>query len=145
MQMIDIRIAEASVKETATYEDDIFSEKFPIKALLQALEEDETGEPPVLLIDELDRTDEPFEAFLFEVLSDFQVTIPEIGTVKAKKPLIVIITSNRTWKFRRHQTPLFLLLGRLPRCKRGTRNFMEGTGCTRKTDPASGRIRSAPP
>ena len=63
---------------------------------MQALEEDETGEPPVLLIDELDRTDEPFEAFLLEVLSDFQVTIPEIGTVKAKKPPIVIITSNRT-------------------------------------------------
>ena len=98
MQMIDIRIAEASGQgDRERIEDDIFSERFLIKRpLLQALEEDETGEPPVLLIDELDRTDEPFEAFLLEVLSDFQVTIPEIGTVKAKKPPIVIITSNRT-------------------------------------------------
>ena len=64
--------------------------------MLQALEADETGLPPVLLIDELDRTDEPFEAFLLEVLSDFQVTIPEIGTVAAEKPPVVIITSNRT-------------------------------------------------
>ena len=98
MQMIDIRIAEASGQgNRERIENDIFSEKFLIKRpLLQALEEDEAGEPPVLLIDELDRTDEPFEAFLLEVLSDFQVTIPEIGTVKAKKPPIVIITSNRT-------------------------------------------------
>ena len=98
MQMIDIRIAEASGQgDRERIEDDIFSEKFLIKRpLLQALEEDETGEPPVLLIDELDRTDEPFEAFLLEVLSDFQFTIPEIGTVQAKKPPIVIITSNRT-------------------------------------------------
>ena len=98
MQMIDIRIAEASGQgDRERIEEDIFSEKFLIKRpLLQALEEDASGEPPVLLIDELDRTDEPFEAFLLEVLSDFQVTIPEIGTVKAKKPPIVIITSNRT-------------------------------------------------
>ena len=98
MQMIDIRIAEASgQKDRERIEDDIFSERFLIKRpLLQALESDESGQPPVLLIDELDRTDEPFEAFLLEVLSDFQVTIPEIGTVKADKPPIVIITSNRT-------------------------------------------------
>jgi len=98
MQMIDIRIAEASGQgDRERIEDDIFSEKFLIKRpLLQALELDENGEPPILLIDELDRTDEPFEAFLLEVLSDFQVTIPEIGTVKAAKPPIVIITSNRT-------------------------------------------------
>ncbi len=98
MQMIDIRIAEASGQsDRQRIEDDIFSEKFLIKRpLLQALETDEIGEPPVLLIDELDRTDEPFEAFLLEVLSDFQVTIPEIGTVSAEKPPIVIITSNRT-------------------------------------------------
>ena len=98
MQMIDIRIAEASGQgNRESIEDDIFSEKFLIKRpLLQALESDDTGEPPVLLIDELDRTDEPFEAFLLEVLSDFQVTIPEIGTVTAPKPPIVIITSNRT-------------------------------------------------
>ena len=98
MQMIDIRIAEAAgQQDRERIEDDIFSEKFLIKRpLLQALEADESGLPPVLLIDELDRTDEPFEAFLLEILSDFQVTIPEIGTVKAAKPPIVIITSNRT-------------------------------------------------
>ena len=98
MQMIDIRIAEASgQQDRERIEDDIFSERFLIKRpLLQALEADESGDPPVLLIDELDRTDEPFEAFLLEILSDFQVTIPEIGTVKAAKPPIVIITSNRT-------------------------------------------------
>ena len=74
----------------------MFAEKFLIKRpLLQALEAEE-GAAPVLLIDELDRTDEAFEAFLLEVLSDFQVTIPELGTIKAKEPPIVIITSNRT-------------------------------------------------
>ena len=98
MQMIDIRIAEAAGQQSRdAITDNIFSEKFLIKRpLLQALEADESGEPPVLLIDELDRTDEPFEAFLLEILSDFQITIPEIGTVKAAKPPIVIITSNRT-------------------------------------------------
>tara|TARA_R110000868_G_scaffold28525_6_gene106893 strand:- start:25923 stop:26843 length:921 start_codon:yes stop_codon:yes gene_type:complete len=98
MQMIDIRIAEAAgQQDRERIEDDIFSERFLIKRpLLQALEADDSGQPPVLLIDELDRTDEPFEAFLLEILSDFQVTIPEIGTVKAAKPPIVIITSNRT-------------------------------------------------
>ena len=98
MQMIDIRIAEAEGQQNRdAITDNIFSEKFLIKRpLLQALEADKDGEPPVLLIDELDRTDEPFEAFLLEILSDFQVTIPEIGTVKAAKPPIVIITSNRT-------------------------------------------------
>jgi len=97
MQMIDIRIAEAAGHgDREQIENNIFSERFLIKRpLLQALEED-GGNPPVLLIDELDRTDEPFEAFLLEVLSDFQVTVPEIGTIKAKKPPIVIITSNRT-------------------------------------------------
>ncbi|MDF2368397.1 MoxR family ATPase [Sneathiella sp.] len=96
-QMIEIRLAEAT--ETADRDrlsSDIFSEKFLIKRpLLKALESN-VGGAPVLLIDELDRTDEPFEAFLLEVLSDFQVTIPEFGTIKAKEPPIVIITSNRT-------------------------------------------------
>ena len=97
-QMIDIRISEASGdRDKKEIENDIFSEEFLIKRpLLKALETKPDGQPPVLLIDELDRTDEPFEAFLLEVLSDFQVTIPEIGTVKAEKPPIVIITSNRT-------------------------------------------------
>ena len=97
-QMIDIRISEAAGdRDRAQMEKDIFSEEFLIKRpLLQALEADISGMPPVLLIDELDRTDEPFEAFLLEVLSDFQVTIPEIGTITADKPPLVIITSNRT-------------------------------------------------
>ena len=99
-QMIEIRLAEVEgVKSREGLGQDIFSEKFLIRRpILQALE---GGGPmdagaPVLLIDELDRTDEPFEAYLLEVLSDFQVTIPEIGTMKAKEPPIVIITSNRT-------------------------------------------------
>ena len=98
MQMIDIRIAEATGRQDREQiEEGIFSERFLIKRpLLQALEEDPSGRAPVLLIDELDRTDEPFEAFLLEVLSDFQVTIPEIGTVRAAEPPVVVITSNRT-------------------------------------------------
>ena len=96
-QMIAIRAAEAEGEhDRERLERDVFSERFLIKRpLLQALEQDGSG-PPVLLIDELDRTDEAFEAFLLEVLSDFQVTIPELGTVKAAQPPAVIITSNRT-------------------------------------------------
>jgi MoxR-like ATPase len=96
-QMIAIRAAEAEGEhDRERLERDVFSERFLIKRpLLQALEPDTSG-PPVLLIDELDRTDEAFEAFLLEVLSDFQVTIPELGTVKAAQPPAVIITSNRT-------------------------------------------------
>jgi MoxR-like ATPase len=96
-QMIEIRLAEAEgVKSREGLEEDIFNEKFLIRRpILQALEGDLAG-PPVLLIDELDRTDEPFEAYLLEVLADFQVTIPEIGTVRAEEPPIVVITSNRT-------------------------------------------------
>ncbi len=96
-QMIEIRLAEAEgVADRARLGEDVFSERFLVKRpLLEALEPDTAG-APVLLIDELDRTDEAFEAFLLEVLSDFQVTIPEIGTVKAEHPPIVIITSNRT-------------------------------------------------
>jgi MoxR-like ATPase len=96
-QMIEIRLAEAMGDSNRdTLGADIFSERFLIKRpLLQALQKDTAG-APVLLIDELDRTDEPFEAYLLEVLSDFQITIPEIGTVKAEEPPIVIVTSNRT-------------------------------------------------
>jgi MoxR-like ATPase len=96
-QMIAIRLAEAEgTVDRARLSHDIFSEEFLIKRpLLQALEPDTAG-PPVLLIDELDRTDEAFEAFLLEVLADFQVTVPELGTVKAAHPPIVVITSNRT-------------------------------------------------
>ena len=111
-QMIEIRLAEASgkVHEASGHANqasgqaarkklsqDIFSEQFLIKRpLLQALEASADGAAPVLLIDELDRTDEPFEAYLLELLSDYQVSIPELGTIKADKPPIVIITSNRT-------------------------------------------------
>lgn len=96
-QMIAIRMAEAQGEgDRARLEHDVFSQQYLIKRpLLQALEPDPAG-PPVLLIDELDRTDEAFEAFLLEVLADFQVTIPELGTVKAEHPPIVIVTSNRT-------------------------------------------------
>src|SRR5690348_11662749 len=95
-QMIEIRLAESGTESRDTVEEEIFSERFLIKRpLLQALEP-ELGGAPVLLIDELDRTDEPFEAYLLEVLSDFQVTIPEIGTIKAAQAPIVVITSNRT-------------------------------------------------
>lgn len=96
-QMVAIRVAEAEGegdRERLTH--DVFSERFLIKRpLLQALEVDPAG-PPVLLIDELDRADEAFEAFLLEVLADYQVTVPELGTVKAAHPPIVVITSNRT-------------------------------------------------
>jgi MoxR-like ATPase len=96
-QMIEIRLAEASgTHDRDAIAQDIFSERFLIhRPLLQALQGDLAG-APVLLIDELDRTDEPFEAYLLEVLADFQVTIPEIGTIRAESPPIVVITSNRT-------------------------------------------------
>src|SRR5260221_12891350 len=93
-QMIEIRLAEAAgEKSKERLAADIYSEKFLVKrALAKALE----GDSPVLLIDELDRTDEPFEAYLLEVLSDWQITIPEIGTLRAAEPPVVVITSNRT-------------------------------------------------
>jgi MoxR-like ATPase len=96
-QMMAIRLGEASGEhDRSKLAGDVFSEKYLVKRpLLQALEPDPAG-APVLLIDELDRTDEAFEAFLLEILSDFQATIPELGTIKAPSPPIVIITSNRT-------------------------------------------------
>ncbi|MFC3164251.1 AAA family ATPase [Ciceribacter thiooxidans] len=96
-QMLEIRLSEAAgISDRDRLEHDIFSERYLIRRpVLQALTS-EGGRAPVFLIDELDRTDEAFEAFLLEVLSDFQVTIPEFGTVKAAHPPIVIVTSNRT-------------------------------------------------
>jgi MoxR-like ATPase len=96
-QMIEIRLAEAQgVHDRSELESGIFNERFLIRRpLLEALQPHAEG-APILLIDELDRTDEPFEAYLLEVLSDFQVTIPELGTIKAAQTPIVIITSNRT-------------------------------------------------
>ncbi len=96
-QMIEIRLAEAEgIHDRERLADDIYGDRFLIRRpLLQALEASEGG-APVLLIDELDRTDEAFEAFLLEVLSDFQITIPELGTIRAEEAPIVVITSNRT-------------------------------------------------
>lgn len=96
-QMIAIRLAEAAGEtDKAEIAADVFSERYLLRRpLLEALEPHTEG-PPVLLVDELDRTDEAFEAFLLEVLADFQVTIPELGTVKAPAPPIIILTSNRT-------------------------------------------------
>lgn len=96
-QMIAIRIAEAEgAADKDRLSSDVFSDKFLVKRpLLEALSPDPAG-PPVLLVDELDRADEAFEAFLLEVLADFQVTIPELGTIRAEHPPIVIVTSNRT-------------------------------------------------
>ena len=96
-QMIAIRTAEASQNnDRAALQQELFSDDFLIeRPLLQAMRPDEHG-APVLLIDELDRTDEPFEAFLLEALSDFQVSIPELGTIHAPEPPIVVVTSNRT-------------------------------------------------
>ncbi len=96
-QMVAIRAAEASGgADKAALQAELFSDDYlTARPLLEAMQSQEGG-PPVLLIDELDRTDEPFEAFLLEALSDFQVTIPEIGTISANEPPIVIVTSNRT-------------------------------------------------
>jgi MoxR-like ATPase len=92
-QLLHIRLHEKNASHAT--EAEIFSEPFLLKRpLLQAIAH--SGKPPVLLIDEIDRTDEPFEAFLLEILSDFQVTIPEMGTVCAPEPPIVVLTSNRT-------------------------------------------------
>ncbi len=97
-QMVEIRLAEAAGERDRTrIAAELYAERFLVRRpLLQALESDRSGRAPVLLIDELDRADEPFEAFLLEILSDFQVTIPEYGTITAARPPIVIVTSNRT-------------------------------------------------
>jgi len=96
-QMLEIRLAEAAgTTDRSRIEADIFSERYLIRRpVLQALSAPD-ARAPVFLIDELDRTDEAFEAFLLEVLSDFQVTVPELGTIRAAEPPIVIITTNRT-------------------------------------------------
>ena len=98
-QLLHLRAAEASGeatnKQTNELESELYNERFLIKrALLRAIEQRDT--PPVLLIDEIDRADDEFEAYLLEILSDFQVTVPELGTFKATTPPIVILTSNRT-------------------------------------------------
>ncbi|MFZ5853577.1 MAG: AAA family ATPase [Chloroflexota bacterium] len=95
-QMLEIRLLEARAAASSTSAQHIFGPEFLIRRpLLQALEAHD-GVPPVLLIDEIDRADEEFEAYLLEILSDFQVTVPEIGTIRAERPPRVILTSNRT-------------------------------------------------
>jgi len=96
-QMVAIRTAEATGEANRdSLQSELFSEEYLIRRPLLEAMSPQPGGAPVLLIDELDRTDEPFEAFLLEALSDFQVTIPELGTIKAPEPPIVILTSNRT-------------------------------------------------
>ena len=96
-QMVAIRTAEAvESTDRKALTEELFSDEFLIRRPLLEAMQPQPGGPPILLIDELDRTDEPFEAFLLEALSDFQVTIPELGTIKAAEPPIVILTSNRT-------------------------------------------------
>jgi MoxR-like ATPase len=96
-QMIEIRLSEAAgEKSKEKLSQNIFDQQFLVKRPLALALEGKKGAAPVLLIDELDRTDEPFEAYLLEVLSDWQITIPEIGTLKAAEPPVVVITSNRT-------------------------------------------------
>lgn len=96
-QILHLRLMEAEGAAREDMESELFSERFLLKRpLLQAIESSANGQAPVLLIDELDRSDEEFEAFLLELLSDFQITIPELGTVKATTPPVVVVTSNRT-------------------------------------------------
>lgn len=95
-QMLEIRLAESRSGDSGEVRNDLFSERFLVeRPLLEALRAHDSG-APVLLIDELDRADEPFEAYLLEVLSDFQISIPEMGVIKAPEPPIVVLTSNRT-------------------------------------------------
>src|SRR6059036_2651238 len=118
--MIEIRLAETEGASRDAVAKDIFSERFLIKRpLMQALEGGK-GAAPVLLIDELDRTDEPFEAYLLEVLSDFQITIPEIGTVRATEPPIVVLTSNRTREIHTRSSGAVSTIGWIIRTPRGS-------------------------
>ena len=96
-QILHLRLMEGEGMDRAAMEDELFSERFLLKRpLMQAIEGKHNGQAPVLLIDELDRSDEEFEAFLLELLSDYQISIPELGTVKAAVPPVVVVTSNRT-------------------------------------------------
>ena len=96
-QILHLRLMETEGLAREAMEDELFSERFLLKRpLLQAIEQSRDGKAPVLLIDELDRSDEEFEAFLLELLSDFQVSIPELGTISATVPPVVVVTSNRT-------------------------------------------------
>ena len=96
-QILHLRLMETEGLAREAMEAELFSQRFLLKRpLLQAIEESRNGKAPVLLIDELDRSDEEFEAFLLELLSDFQISIPELGTISAETPPVVVLTSNRT-------------------------------------------------
>ena len=95
-QMLRIRLAEGANDDTMIVSEDLYTERYLIERPLLAALRGSEGQAPVLLIDELDRTDEPFEAFLLEILSDWQISIPEMGVIKAASPPLVVITSNRT-------------------------------------------------
>ena len=96
-QILEIRLLEARGEGAASHLQDVFSREFLLRRpLLEAIDRPAGAPAPVLLIDELDRADEEFEAFLLELLSDFQITIPELGTIRAEEPPVVVITSNRT-------------------------------------------------
>ena len=96
-QILHLRLMEREGLAREQMEDELFSERFLLKRpLLQAIEQSRDGAAPVLLIDELDRSDEEFEAFLLELLSDYQISIPELGTISADVPPVVVVTSNRT-------------------------------------------------
>src|SRR5664279_442614 len=96
-QMLHLRMLEASGADRAEMQTELFSRQFLLaRPLLRAVDARTDGRPPVLLIDEIDRADEEFEAFLLELLSDFQVTIPELGTIRAAVPPVIVVTSNRT-------------------------------------------------
>ena len=144
-QMIAIRAAEAEgERDSERIQNDVFSERFLIKRpLLQALEPDPAG-APVLLIDELDRSDEAFEAFLLEVLADFQVTIPELGTVKAEHPPIVVITSNRTREIHDalKRRCLYHWVGYPTRDARTGDRARQGAGRRQEAVRAGGRLRA---
>ena len=114
-QILHLRLLEASKAGREAMEHDLYSRDFLLPCpLLQAIEHNE-NRPPVLLIDEVDRADEEFESYLLEVLSDFQISIPEIGTIRAARPPVVVVTSNRTPRgARRPQAPLPVPVDRLP-------------------------------
>ena len=149
-QMLEIRLLEARGEATSANAHDIFGPDFLIRRpLLQALEADPAEEPPVLLIDEIDRADEEFEAYLLEILSDFQVTVPEIGTIRAERPPRVILTSNRTREvhdaLKRRCLYHWIDSSRRPRRPRRRAGPPSRAASTRSSTPPRGAARRWPP
>ena len=144
-QLMAIRLAEAAGQtDREELSRDIYTREFlQARPLLSAIDPDLP--PAVLLIDELDRADEPFEAFLLELLADFQITVPEFGTVRAKTRPVVILTSNsNAGGARRDSPPLPVSLGRLPRCDaRAGDPGHKGARCSRKAGATGRRVRAA--